>query len=288
MFPKKLLFGTSGYPVNINPPSSFTTQTVVDLSSQATYATGTIPSTGWYRAKIGAADGDADTGGYAEQIFYAYNGSKYLIWGCNGTSTGYPWPSGNGGDDSYGILGGGGATSISGLVNNVQKIGGKGGGSATGNGISGSASLTDSGAGCGIICGIDEIDPNITTQTESFADHTFSVDTVVAMVLAAGGGGQGNGTGVGAASAGGGGGGGGAYGDGGRAYVTFSDRNLPGTGPGGQTLGTGGNGQGGAVIHNGGLGAWCIRDYSTNTFTSGTGPNSRPAAQVCILEKLIY
>lgn len=286
MFPKKLLFGTSGYPVNINPPSSFTTQTVVDLSDQATYATGTIPSTGWYRAKIGASDGEANTGGYAEQIFYAYNGSKYLIWGCNGTSTGYPWPSGSGGDSSYGILGGGGANSLSGThrvgQTTVTYVGGRGGGSATGNGQT--SSKGNSGSGCGIICGIDEMDPNIVTQTEGFTDHTFSVDTVIAMVLAAGGGGHGDHPYE--TSPGGGGGGGGAYGDGGRGYSSSSS-NQPGTGPGGQDFGKGGNGTNGAV-YNAGLGAWAIRDYSTNTFTSGTGPNSRPAAQVCVLEKLIY
>ena len=306
IFADKLLMGVEMFPTGLTPPTSYTTQTIVDLSNTANYSQGTFAESGWYRVKIGAADGQPledsasiipGKGGYASQIFYAFNGTKFLIWGCNGTATGYPWPQGNGNSSDYGILGGGGAgawfsTYTTGghidphtgrIVGSTTIVtsGGYGGGSPTGNGgtrQSGESTTyfgTEGGAGAGFICGLDITGTTLVTETESFSDHTFSVNSVIAMVLAGGGGGC-----TGHAGAG-----GGAYGNGGTTDNDYNNRG-PGTGPGDESFGRGGNtpGSGG----HGGDGAWCVRDYSTGTFSFGTGINSRPAAQVCILEKLIY
>ena len=305
-FSRKLLPSIYLYPSGMNVPSSFTTQEVVNLSNTASYQIGTIASTGWYRVKIGAADGTgekAGKGGYATKTFFAYNGSKYLIWGCNGKNTGYPTPSGSGGSEN-GILGGGGANGGSRtfqFVNpnaNIITHGGMGGGSAAGNGAT--DSYSSGGAGCGFICGIDANSMDEIFTSESFSNSGFSVESVMLMVLAGGG--------AGSSSAGA--GGGGAWGNGG--HGTGWDDSIAhapilidgGTGPGGTTFGMGTDGEAFTMTRTsasgvtpatyqrtggqGGNGAWCIRDFTTSSFTSGTGTNSRPAAQVCILEKLIY
>lgn len=307
IFADKLIMGTKMFPTGLTPPSSYSLQTLVTLSNTASYQTGTLASSGWYRVQIGAADGVPTSGsgtmipgygGYASQIFYAFSGTKYIIWGCNGPTTGYPWPAGNGNTDDYGLLGGGGGrsswtTTTSGGHFNPQTgtivgqttivtSGSNGGGSATGNGgVNGTGETsvyygTGGGGGAGFVCGVDWPGVNASPETEAFSDHTFSVDNVTTMVLAGGG----------AGCEGHSGGGGGAYGNGGAAAQPRTGYG-PGTGPGGTTIGKGADGSsvnGG----NGADGAWCIRDYSTNTFTSGTGQHSRPSAQICVLQKLIY
>ena len=318
MFADKLLMGVNMFPTGITPPTSYTTQTIVNLTGTASYYVGVITDTGWYRARIGAADGGGagspGYGGYASEIFYAYSGSKYLIWGCHGQNTGYPWPDNGPYSEVAGALGGGGATGDGrtwryggtysaqhgGMINQTTVItyGGGGGGSPKGNGhvsTAGSGTGTIGGGGAGFICGMDFMGTTAASETEAFSDHTFSVDSVVAMVLAGGGGGQ---------SPSGSGGGGGAWGDGGNAggwsatmigtSTVYDIRSIPGgTGPGGAngkgTNGSNGNvSSSGTTIAPGGNGGWAIRDYSTNTFSYGTGINGRPATEVCVLEKLIY
>lgn len=303
IFADKLLIGVKMFPTGLTPPTSYSTQTIVDLSNTASYYVGVITESGWYRVSVGAADGSPlenqptilpGSGGYASQVFYAFNGCKYIIWGANASTTGYPWPQGNGNTPDYGILGGGGARSknssytTGGYIDpntgrvvgatTIVTAGAQGGGSATGNGgteTPGTYIGTQGGAGAGFVCGIDLPGVNVSTETEPFSDHTFSVNSVITMVLAGGG----------AGCKGHGGGGGGAYGNGGAGANPYADWG-PGLGPGLDTFGKGGDAptSGGG----GGDGAWAIRDYSTSTFTSGTGTNGRPAAQVCVLEKLIY
>lgn len=324
IFADKLIMGVNMFPTGIGLPGSYTTQTIVSLSGSATYRTGVLSDTGWYRVKIGAADGgtaiNAGKGGYASQIFYAYSGTKYIIWGCHGATTGYPNPSGNGGDSTTsatpatsGALGGGGAqgggrTYV--FFNPNQTIvayGGPGGGSAMGNGgASNSSAAPSGGAGSGFICGMDKMGTTLATETESFSDTAFSVDSVIAMVLAGGGGANGGS---------GGGGGGGAWGNGGDgaswtgqavgSSTVWSPSTIPGaTGPGGTSFGAGTSGTNRYMTKtsaagvspptysstggDGGNGGWCIRDYSTNTFSSGSGANGRTSAEICVLEKLIY
>jgi len=320
IFADKLIMGIPLLPVGATPPSSYTTQTIHDLSNSASYEQGVFTESGWYRVKIGAADADSgDTqgrdgkGGYASTIFYAYSGTKYLLWGCNGRATGFPWPYGNAADGTIteaedGDLGGAGGMgsnrtfTYGGTYNpstghttggtTVLAHGGPGGGSATGNGglYQGTTVTWNGGAGAGFICGVDFMGAIATTETEAYTNANYSIDNILAMVLAGGGGSWGSSAG---------GGGGGAYGDGGNGYDwhasggTVSANCAGGTGSD-PTFGRGTDGLQGTVdasgTHNGngGDGGWCIRNYTTNTFSSGTGVNSRPAAQVCILEKLIY
>lgn len=300
IFADKLIMGVEMFPTGLTPPTSYTTQTIVNLSGTASYYVGVINDCGWYRIRVGAADGAAGSsdaitpgcGGYATKIFYAFTGAKYLIWGAHETTTGYPWPQGNGNEDGLGILGGGGGRSVWTTVTSgghfnpqtgtivgqttIVTAGAQGGGSPTGNGgteTPGTYVGTKGGGGAGFVCGIDFMGTTATSETEAFSDHTFSVDSVIAMVLAGGGGG----------CSGYGGGGGGAWGNGGNGANPWSGYG-PGTGPGG-TTGVGGTAPGAG---NGGDGAWAIRDYSTNTFSYGTGINGRPATEVCVLEKLIY
>lgn len=306
MFADKLLQAVNLFPTGITMPTgTFSTQVIKDISYTATSFQGVLTETGWYRVKIGAADGaGANTsygyGGKIMHTFFAYSGTKYLLWGCDGPSTGYPVPSGNGGyyynpttqnlDGEDGILGGGGGSGSDKTTQGLISHGGPGGGSATGNGATNTgASGNVSGAGCGFICGLDEIGTTLTTQTESFVDPNyagFSVDSVIAMVLAGGGGSYGVG----------GGGGGGAYGNGGHGVkwnsvgLVITELTNGGTGPGGTTFGVGADGTyaSSGNAGEGGNGAWCVRDYSTSTFTSGTGQQSPISAGTCRLEKLIY
>lgn len=199
---------------------------------------------GWYRVQVRAGAGGAYAGapGAIEHYVYLHRGATFLIWGASGSVTYYPDPTGGTGE--AGALGGGGA-----IIWTNQPGGGGAGGNGTAYG---------GGGGAGFIAGINTYQP---TTTESWTVDTdtfhFSVDTVVAMVLC-GGGGAGAGEGF-LSDAG---GGGGAWGDGG------DNRNRQGgAGPGGDTFGRGGN----STAGTGGAGAWCIRDYSTNTFLSGTG-----------------
>lgn len=300
-FSRKLLAAVPEFPIGMTPPNSYTTQTIVDLSNSATYQTGVFSDTGWYRVKIGAADGQnassasGGKGGYASKIFFAYSGTKYIIWGCNGVSTGYPNPSnklGGAGGDGRGY-----SWHVPAPINVVRIAGGWGGGSATSNGSAASAVFYGShsgGAGAGFVCGMDETTSGVSTETETFneAGH-FSVDTVFTMVLAGGGGGAGadkNAYSSGSDTTGGG-GGGGAWGDGGTGGSSGSHGDgASGTAGPGETSGKGAN-AGSSTSSSagaGGNGGWAIRDYTTNTFSYGSGTNGRPAAQVCILEKLIY
>lgn len=303
-FSRKLLAAVPEFPIGMTAPGSYTTQTLVDLSNTASYQTGVFSDTGWYRVKIGAADGknassaNGGKGGYASTIFFAYSGTKYLIWGCNNINTGYPNPS-----NKLGGVGGDGrgySWHVPAPIYNIVIAGGYGGGSATSNGKSSSLGVVtygthSSGAGAGFICGMDETTSGVSTETETFNEEGyFSVDTVFTMVLAGGGGGAG--ADVNAYSSGsdatGGGGGGGAWGNGGNGGSSGSHGvgNSGGSGPGG-TDGKGTNGTDSvtsSTAGTGGNGGWAIRDYTTNTFSYGSGANGRPAAQVCILEKLIY
>lgn len=202
-----------------------------------------VEESGWYRVRVCATSNGSYSGspGAIEHNLYLHRGAKYLIWGASGSVTYYPNPTGN--SHEGGLLGGGGGTTWSAAP---------GGGGAGGNG-----GAQGGGAGAGFIAGINTYQP---TTTESWSDGPLSVDTVVAMVLCGGGG-----CGQAASFISDPGGGGGAWGNGGN-----SRNSQGGSGPGGATFGRGGNGQ---VIgtNYGGHGAWCVRDYSTNTFTSGTG-----------------
>lgn len=312
MFADKLLQAVNLFPTGLTPPSNYTAQTIVNLSWDASYSQGIFTESGWYRVQISGYDGNGATssGGRIVHVFYAYSGTKYLIWGCYGENTGYPVPSGNGGTKpgltgEDGILGGGGASGVDHnfvFYNPNQTImghGSGGGGSPTGNGGVNSTTYKG-GGGCGFICGVDEIGTTLATQTEAFIDPNyagFSVDSVTTMVLGAGGGGYGS-AGCG--------GGGGAYGNGGNtlSYALTPQTFSGGTGPGGALFGAGADGTKTSVIKtsasgvtpatydtiagHGGDGAWCVRDYSTNTFTSGTGQGSPINNGVCLLEKLIY
>lgn len=287
---KKLLAAVPEFPIGMTPPSSYTTQTIVDLSNTESYQSGVFSESGWYRVSIGGADGRSTSttatngqGGYASQIFFAYSGTKYIIWGANQNKCGYPNTA------AYNLLGGTGGRGRGHTSSGITKRGGAGGGSPT---EGGSTLAPMAGAGAGFVCGMDETVSGVATETESFSDPGyFSVDTVFTMVLAGGGGAAGMDATSGSVSTAGG-GGGGAWGNGGTggAIPSLGNGSAGGTGPGG-TSGAGVNGQ--DSVYNGragsgGDGGWAIRDYTTNTFSYGTGTNSRPAAQVCILEKLIY
>lgn len=311
IFADKLIMGSPILPIGMQPPATYTTQTMYDLSSTTNYVNGVFTESGWYRVKIGAADGYCNDdiyssrcgkGGYASAIFFAYKGEKFLLWGCDGVSTGFPWPYGNGPTSSYagpsvdpedGDLGGGGGNGSAHTFyntgsGNVMGRGGPGGGGSTGNGGSYSGSggvLWQGGAGAGFIGGINTVGIVPATETESYTHETFSINNVLTMVLAGGGGSWGSSAG---------GGGGGAWGNGGDGYVwgTSSDFCIGGTGSS-AVFGRGADGAQGTYNNGlqngyGGDGAWCVRDFTTETYTYGTGTNSRPAAQVCILEKLIY
>lgn len=311
LYSKKLLIKPYELPVILTPPTEFTTELLVDITGVATSRTGTIDENGWYRVRVGAADsegtyhgGGSGVAGYAEKIFYAYTGSKYLIWSSSGLNTGYPWPKGNGGVAGSYPLGGGGKRYVGFNYSDAGTKGyfesGGGGGSPTGNGgpgvdksghdEHGASGGADGGGGAGFICGIDAGE----VLSESFADGTFSVDSVITMVLAGGAGGQASDEG----SYRSGGGGGGAWGNGGECYTrgswwdpsqwqhsagTYIQSYNGGTGPGGS------QGQGGYGNRYGpsGDGAWAIRDFSTDTFSYGLGGNGRPRASYCTLEKLI-
>lgn len=309
IFADKLIMTIPDLPPGMRKPAStqYTTEIVKNLSGSATYYEGTIETSGWYKIVVSAADGSntqtetsRGKGGYVSHIFFAYSGAKYLMWGCHSRETGYPWPTGNGCGGSIqtaedGFLGGGGGKSsgrtfTSGGTTRIAR-GGAGGGSATGHGGVGTGMYADDpwyqgGGGTGFICGTNFMGATGPTETETFSDHTFSLDNMLTMVLAGGGGGPGGA---------GGGGGGGAYGNGGNGYDYYGTAQNPsaytvgGTGPGG-TSGQGTNGTAGTADANGvgGNGGWAIRDYTTNTFSYGSGNSGTPGAETCILYKLIY
>lgn len=256
---QKLLLQPYKFPTIIPFPSAPT----VDLDNPivkvtgATYQIGTIEETGWYLCSVVASNGTRGSNtpgglaGVSVYPAYLYAGTQYIVWGSSSQLTGYPWPTGKGANaSSYGqagLLGGGGGTG-------PGRSGG-GGGGAGGNGGNGQYKSGDGGGGAGLIAGLNLYQP---TPTESWSDGDFSVDTVECMLLAGGGGG-GAGDENDSRS---GGGGGGAWGNGGNGY-TYSG----GTGPGGATFGGGDTGK---HFGGGGAGAWCIRNYTTSTFKSGT------------------
>ena len=114
------------------------------------------------------------------------------------------------------------------------------------------------GGGAGFIAGINGKD---LSSTESWTVGDFSVDSVLAMVLAGGGGGKTGDNGEPRT----GGAGGGAWGNGGDGYNVSG-----GSGPGGNTFGKGGS-TGTSYWAGSAAGAWCLRDFTSNTFESGVG-----------------
>ena len=161
------------------------------------------------------------------------------MWGASRMYTGYPVPSGNASFQNFtakvesGTLGGAGAHGVS-----WNESGG--------------------GGGAGFIAGINGKD---LSSTESWTVGNFSVDSVLAMVLAGGGGGNVRDNGEPRT----GGAGGGAWGNGGDGYNVSG-----GSGPGGNTFGKGGS-TGTSSWAGSAAGAWCLRDFTSNTFESGVG-----------------
>lgn len=262
------------FPVQVQPPESITSTTTIyrtsNTAATAEYKILTIVKAGWYimgaygstGGKWAGAGGGA--GGARQALVYLYEGSKVLMWGAqdcgvsgHNTRTGYPIPTGNGaagaGSGQYGALGGGGAT-----PGNYGEDGG-GGGGAGGNGGNEHYDGGYGGGGAGIIAGLD----TVLDHTESFAcGDIYSVKTVIAMVLGGGGGGgcgDNNTPRVGGA-------GGGAWGNGGSITGTGW---AGGGGPGG-TFGAG-QSKTNANYSGGSAGGWCVRDFSTGLFESGTG-----------------
>ena len=252
-FSKKLLVELFEFPVPQQPPTSYGITHEASAIGKAYW--GEIQTSGWYRVNVCAAsgasgDGLAGVGGSVAHICWLNRGTKYLMWGASGQVTYYPTPSGTGGHLSNGldgVLGGGGGTG--------QGRSGGGGGGAAGNGGMNEYRSGVGGGGAGFIAGINTYQP---TKTESWSHAGFSVDTVECMVLCGGGGGGPGNEGYRS-----GGGGGGAWGNGGGG-VAYGG----GAGPGGTSFGMGASS---AHYANGANGAWCIRDYTTNTFTSGVG-----------------
>lgn len=256
-------------PVPLVKPLDLSSLTLLDSVVGNTYKTITIKKSGWYNVKVCAgtggngANGNGKAGGcISDAVVYLFKDSRVLMWGCtNGTGTttkgltGYPVPTGSA-PNAYshgvsGLLGGSGATGI-------EESGG-GGGGAGGNGGFKHVDAGTGGGGGGFIAGVN----TITSLSEEFTlGNYFSVKTVLAMVLCGGGGG-GVGDNGGTRATG---GGGGAWGSGGGCY---SGR-LGGTGPG-----TGDpnyvSGEYGSHYNGGGRGAWCLRDFTTNTILSGIG-----------------
>lgn len=253
---KKLLVERFEFPVPGQPPTN-PVYTLIQSVTTSNYR-GVIAESGWYRIRAAAIDGLVDpngttsggTAGAIEHTCWLNRGTEYLMWGASGQITYYPETSGNGGRDangSAGVLGGGGGTG--------QGRSGAGGGGAAGNGGNPVYRGGAGGGGVGFLAGLNTYQPS---KTEEWSHAGFSVDTVECMVLCGGGGG-----GCGNEGYRSGGGGGGAWGNGGNG-VAYAG----GTGPGSSTFGVGAStGQYGP----GANGAWCIRDYTTNTFTSGTG-----------------
>lgn len=270
---KKLLVERFEFPVPGQPPANplYRLMQVVTTSSYQ----GVITESGWYRIQVCAINGLVDpngtnSGGVAgavEKTVWLNRGTEYLMWGASGQITYYPEPNGNGGryvNGSAGVLGGGGGTG--------QGRSGAGGGGAAGNGGAGVYRGGAGGGGAGFIAGLNTYQPS---KTEEWSHAGFSVDTVECMILCGGGGG-----GCGNEGYRSGGGGGGAWGNGGNG-VAYGG----GAGPGGATFGMGdSSGQYGA----GANGAWCIRDYTTNTFTSGTGAATTGLPQGTVRLDAVY
>lgn len=245
------------FPTVYSRPTSVSSETLVDSVSGNTYKTGTINTAGWYkittRGETGggqwsSAAGGATGGCVISDYVYLYSGSKYLIWGATNRYTGYPTPStvlgGNGGQVTWTEAGGGGGGAGN-HGGHVHSDGGWGGG------------------GTGCIIGIDKTKSDGTTLTESWNHAGFSVQSVECMILAGGGGGNSGDNGEPRP----GGAGGGAWGNGGNnSYANGS------SGPGGTSFGCGASNPG--YWAGPGAGAWCVRDYSTSTWSSGTGVKS--------------
>lgn len=267
---KKLLVERFEFPVPGQPPANPVYRLVHSVTT-SNY-TGTIEVSGWYRIRVSAINGEpGDTapgnGGAIEHTCWLNRGSKYLMWGASGQITYYPSPNGHGGhhaNGTAGVLGGGGGTG--------QDRSGGGGGSAAGNGGAGEYRSGFGGGGAGFIAGMNTYQPS---KTEGWSHAGFSVDTVECMILCGGGGGgRGN---EGHRS---GGGGGGAWGNGGNGF-TYDG----GAGPGGASFGAGAST---GKYGPGANGAWAIRDYTTNTFTSGTGAATIGLPQGTVSLEAVY
>lgn len=277
---RKLLIKKFNFPVQEQPPTSFTNLQLITDCPAGTHVLGTVPSDGWYvvRAWGGhggqAHGGPGNEGGCKEHLCYLYSASKFLLWSANGRWTGYPNPTGHGGQggardpgicpgrtgNTDGPLGGGGAGG--GTWDVWDQESGGGGGSASGNGGNkgswDSGSTGPGGGGSGFIAGLDAMTAS-SQETEVWNLDGLTFDTLECMVLCGGGGGGCGDNGGGRS----GGAGGGAWGNGGNC----GGCNPGAIGPGGGSFGVGGNG----VNFGAGAGAWCVRDYTRNIFTWGRG-----------------
>lgn len=260
-------YDDSDIPVSIPKPTDLNDLTLIDSVTGNSNKTGTITKKGWYLVKVRAATGDGQgstanggsTGGcISDAIVYLFENSEYLMWGASRMYTGYPVPSGNASFQNFtakvesGKLGGAGAHGVS------WNESGGGGGSAGGCGSNIHTDGGSGGGGAGFIAGINGKD---LSSTESWTVGNFSVDSVLAMVLAGGGGGNVGDNGEPRT----GGAGGGAWGNGGDGYNVSG-----GSGPGGNTFGKGGS-TGTSSWAGSAAGAWCLRDFTSNTFESGVG-----------------
>lgn len=158
------------------------------------------------------------------------------------------------------------------IIQGANGSNGSGGGAA----CDGAHGIYDGGGGAGCVLGFtSNVNFNKSNQTsnsttdKSLTLGDYTITHIYAMILCGGSGaGSSRSAGVTPTTSTYGAAGGGAWGSGG---TLSGHQNVPPfVGPGGSTFGKGGDATDGTYA-NGGDGAWAVIDYSTGTFSSGTG-----------------